>query len=145
MRFDKTISREIALQGIYQHLLGISEEEILKLAWVEEVFGEEFEYRNKDFIVQYSRKILNTYFSNRAKIEKVFEEFYIRNPETVPIIDKSLFFLGLTLLLMNDVSPKVVIDEVVNISKAYSSGNTVYRVVNKFLDSVLKNQNIPQY
>ncbi|MEN2998543.1 MAG: transcription antitermination factor NusB [Brevinematia bacterium] len=142
LKFDKTISREISLQGIYQHLLGVPNEDILKLMWVEEVLGEELEYRNKKFILQYSRKILEFYFSKYREIEGIFTKFYTKNPETISSIDKAILLLGITMLLLGDVSHRIVIDEIVNLSKAYSSGNTVYKMVNKFMDSVAKNQSV---
>lgn len=146
MKFDKSISREISLQGIYQDLLGTNEEDILRFDWVndDEVFREELEYRNRDFIISYAKKILETYFLNKHKVEEIFLKFYTKNPEIIPLIDKAILFLGISMLLMNDVPPKVIIDEVVSISKSYSSGNTVYKMVNKFMDSIAKNQNISQ-
>ncbi len=144
MKFDKTISREIALQGIYQSLIGIPKEKIMEFSWVDEIFKEEMEYRNKEFILQYSKKILENYFLNYEKIEKVFKEFYIKNQETITTIDKSILFLGITMIFINDVSYKVVLDEVVNISKSYGSTNTVYKMVNKFIDTIIKSKNITE-
>ncbi len=143
-KFDKTISREIALQGIYQYLSGASEEDILKLEWVEDVFKDELEYRNKEFIKQYALKILEVFFSKSELIYDVLKKFYRGNLEVLPLIDKSILLLGITLLLQDEIPSRVVIDEVISISKIYSSGNATYRMVNKFLDLVVKNQNINQ-
>ncbi|MCX8028518.1 MAG: hypothetical protein N2712_00785 [Brevinematales bacterium] len=142
MKFDKTISREIALQGIYQDLFGIPCDEIISMKWVDDVFKEELEFRNKEFIMQYAKKILDYYFSNKNKVESMFKKFYAKNPDMIFIIDKSILLLGLTMLILGDNSPKIVIDEIVNISKSYGSTNTVYKMVNKFMDLVVKNQNI---
>ncbi|MFN4245745.1 MAG: transcription antitermination factor NusB [Brevinematia bacterium] len=144
MKFDKTISREIALQGIYQDIVGTPRESITKLSWVDEVFKEEMEYRNKEFILNYSKKILETYFSKKEKVEELFKKFYTKNQETISTIDKSILFLGITMILLNDTSYKVVIDEIVNISKSYGSTNTVYKMVNKFIDTLIKIQNITE-
>ncbi|MCS7298606.1 MAG: transcription antitermination factor NusB [Spirochaetia bacterium] len=142
MKFDKTISREIALHGIYQHIMGLEPENIVKFEWVEGVFEGEIEYRNKDFILTYARKILNTYFSRHEQIINILNKFYVKNPELLSSIDKALLMLGITMYIMGDNTPKVVIDEIINISKSYGSTNNTYKMINKFMDLVVKNQSI---
>lgn len=142
MKFDKTISREIALQGIYQHIMGLEPEDIIKFEWVEEVFEGEIEYRNKDFILTYARKILVTYFSRYEEVVSIFNKFYVKNPELLSSIDRALLMLGITMYIMGDNTHKVVIDEIINISKSYGSTNSTYKMVNKFMDLIVKNQSI---
>ncbi|MGB9621650.1 MAG: transcription antitermination factor NusB [Brevinematia bacterium] len=142
MKYDKTISREIALQAIYQLLITNDKKTVLTLSWIEEVFKEELEYRNKEFITKYAKKIIKKYIKNYKKINTLFKSNFTKNPLIMPEIDKAIIFLGIVLLkFMKDTTPKIAINETIILAKAYGSSNNFYKAVNKFLDTVLKNQN----
>lgn len=143
MKYDKTISREIALQGIYQLLINRDKKTVLTLSWVEEIFKEEIEYRNKEFILKYARKIIKRYLKNYKRINKIFQTNFSKNPLVIPEIDKAIVLLGIVLVkFMKDTTSKVAINETIILAKSYGSSNNFYKVVNKFLDTLIKNQTI---
>jgi len=145
IKYDKTIAREIALQGIYQLLQGRQLEETLKLDWIEdeEIFEDQLKYRNKDFIESFARKIIEKAGTNLSEINKIIEKHFNKNLETISTIDKALIILGITSLkYFKDIPSAVSINEVITLTKYFGSTNYIYKVVNKILDSVNKNQNI---
>ncbi len=145
MKYDKRISREIALQVIYQVLSGRSFQEAENLEWVEEIHKDDLEFRNKDFIIENAVKIVEGLKKNFSKIEEIFEKYYKKNKETISIIDKALLYLGIYLVKFDkSLSVRIAIDEMVEISKSFGSTNKTYKLVNSFLDSVVKNQTIFQ-
>jgi N utilization substance protein B len=145
IKYDKTIAREIALQGIYQLLQGQPLEEILKFEWTddEEIFEDELKYRNKEFIKSFAKKLLEKAGQNLEEINEIIDKHFTKNPETISTIDKALIILGITSLkYFKDIPPAVSIDETVTLAKSFGSTNYMYKVVNKILDSINKNQNI---
>lgn len=142
MKYDKSISREIALQGIYQLLINHDRKTVLTLSWAEEMFKDELEYRNKEFILKYAKRIIKRYIKNYKKINKIFQNSFTKNPLIIPEIDKAIIFLGIVLVkFMKDTTPKVSINETIILAKSYGSSNNFYKVVNKFLDSLIKGTN----
>ncbi|MBU0475517.1 MAG: transcription antitermination factor NusB [Bacteroidetes bacterium] len=86
----------------------------------------------------FGRKLINYVVANSAELNKKIEEKVSNwEIERIAVIDKLLLKMGMAeIMFFEDIPPKVSINEVIDISKEYSSLNSG-KFINGILDAVL--------
>lgn len=86
----------------------------------------------------FARKLINHVVANRTELDKKIEEKVANwEVERIALIDKLLLKMGIAeMMYFEDIPPKVSINEVIDISKEYSSLNSG-KFINGILDAIL--------
>lgn len=123
-------SREHVLKILYSR--DITKEKIndvLKCYWE----GKETDPRVKDFSIQLTEGIINEIKKIDAYIEKVSENWSIKR---ISVIDRNILRIAVhELIFMDDIPPKVTINEAIEISKKFGTDDSS-DFVNGILDKI---------
>ncbi len=87
---------------------------------------------------EFARKLIDSIVANNDELNKKIEEKVSNwEMERIAIIDKILLRMGIAeILYFEDIPPKVSINEVIDISKEFSSANSG-KFINGILDAIL--------
>ena len=125
-------ARELALQVLYQiDLTG------LEAAPALELFCEHFEVSNKS--MPYTRLLVQGVIDNRQELDSLIGS-HAENwrPERMSVIDRNILRLALyELRYQNDVPPKVVINEAIEVAKRFGNEESG-PFINGILDAIRK-------
>ena len=131
-------ARELALQALYEvDSAGHEADEVVSHLLADEELSEE----NASF----TRELVSGVIQNKGKIDKHIQSFAPAWPiQQMPVVDRNILRLAIfEILIDNKVPVKVVINEAVELAKAFGSDNSS-KFVNGVLGSVsaLVNSNI---
>jgi len=139
-------SRIIAFQGLYSwDVGGMSEKDVLELAWVNSPSPEEPESEKAPLDEEssaFSRMLIAGTIENIEKIDETIKshltnwDFGRVNKVTLAILRMSVYALMFT----KDVDSSIVIDEAIDIAKNYGPDDS-YKFVNAILDNIKKDVN----
>jgi N utilization substance protein B len=130
---NRTKARELALQALYSLEMNPRDiQEVLRFDWVEEK-------QIPEEVQAYAQFLLTGTMENRPEIDQKIEAKLVRwEFNRVAKVDLSLLRLGLFQILFQEDTPNnVIIDEMIKLSKKYSSPQS-YRFINGVLDNVVK-------
>ncbi len=134
MASNRHLGRIVALQSLYEYEFRIQSED--KTVDIDEILGRNLEryesaIDDKDFVSRIARGVLEQQVALDAQIQPIAPDWPI---EQIARIDRTILRMGLyELLHMADiVPPKVVINEAVELAKAFGSDNS-----SKFVNGVL--------
>jgi N utilization substance protein B len=93
---------------------------------------------NSEHDREFARKLINSVVANNAELNKKIEDRVSNwEIERIAMMDKILLKMGIAeLLYFEDIPPKVSINEVIDISKEFSSANSG-KFINGILDAIL--------
>lgn len=134
---QRTRAREAALQFIYQlDLMGFD-----KLEEMEAFLASE---ELTDDVLDYARSLIIGVHENWDALgERIAWAAKNWELERMAVVDRNILRLGIyELLFREDIPPKVVINEAVELGKRYSTEQTG-SFVNGILDSIIKKEGIP--
>jgi N utilization substance protein B len=125
----------------------IAREKVLQALYAYQINGEGLSMHTDTMIADiqsendrtFARKLIDTVVANSNELNKKIEEKVSNwEIERIAIIDKILLRMGLAeLLYFKDIPPKVSLNEVIDLSKEFSSANSG-KFINGILDAVLK-------
>jgi len=123
-------SREHVLKILYSRDITKEKiDDILKCYWE----GKEIDPRVKDFSIQLTEGIINEIKKIDAYIEKVSENWSIKR---ISVIDRNILRIAVhELIFMDDIPPKVTINEAIEIAKKFGTGDSS-DFVNGILDKI---------
>lgn len=134
MASNRHLGRIVALQSLYEYEFRIQSEDTT--VDIDEILGRNLEryesaIDDKDFVSRIARGVLEQQVALDAQIQPIAPDWPI---EQIARIDRTILRMGLyELLHMADiVPPKVVINEAVELAKAFGSDNS-----SKFVNGVL--------
>lgn len=134
MASNRHLGRIVALQSLYEYEFRAQSED--KTVDIDEILGRNLEryesaIDDKDFVGRIARGVLELQAELDAQIQPIAPDWPI---EQIARIDRTILRMGLyELLHMADiVPPKVVINEAVELAKAFGSDNS-----SKFVNGVL--------
>ena len=134
MASNRHLGRIVALQSLYEYEFRIQSED--KTVDINEILGRNLEryesaIDDKDFVSRIAHGVLEQQVNLDAQIQPIAPDWPI---EQIARIDRTILRMGLyELLHMADiVPPKVVINEAVELAKAFGSDNS-----SKFVNGVL--------
>jgi transcription antitermination protein NusB len=134
MASNRHLGRIVALQSLYEYEFRTQSED--KTVDINEILGRNLEryesaIDDKDFVSRIAHGVLEQLASLDAQIQPIAPDWPI---EQIARIDRTILRMGLyELLHMSDiVPPKVVINEAVELAKAFGSDNS-----SKFVNGVL--------
>jgi transcription antitermination protein NusB len=134
MASNRHLGRIVALQSLYEYEFRTQSED--KTVDIDEILGRNLEryesaIDDKDFVSRIARGVLEYQAALDAQIQPIAPDWPI---EQIARIDRTILRMGLyELLHMADiVPPKVVINEAVELAKAFGSDNS-----SKFVNGVL--------
>lgn len=115
-------AREAVLRSLYRReFLSLSPEELL----AEEDVGRE---------TAFARSLLAGIFAHQEEIDRIIDARAVGwRLDRLPLVDRNILRLGLYELLFTDTPPEVVMDEAVELAKAYGTEQAP-AVVNGILD-----------
>jgi N utilization substance protein B len=129
--------RILAFQALYSwEATGVSPGEILGFSWLENAPGEE--------TVDFARLLVLGTIENIEAVDALIRshlknwDFSRLNRVDLAVLRMSTY----TLLYQHDISPSIVIDEAIGISKEFGTDDS-YRFVNGVLDSIRKSIQTP--
>ena len=138
--------RILAVQALYSYDLGkIPLEELLEFEWTKESAVEETESSEDVTLAQkeardYARIVISGTVEHLAEIDAQIKshltgkwDFDRVNKVSVAILRMSVY----SLMYQKDVSPSIVIDEAVSISKDFGTDDS-YKFINAILDNIRK-------
>ena len=127
---QRRIAREKVLQALYAYQINGEGLSVHTDAMVADIQSEHDR--------KFARKLINTVVANNDELNKKIEEKVSNwEIERIAIIDKILLRMGLAeLIYFEDIPPKVSINEVIDLSKEFSSANSG-KFINGILDAVL--------
>jgi N utilization substance protein B len=130
---NRTKARELALQGLYSLEINPRElQDVLVLDWAEDkIIPEDVQL--------YARYLISGTMENLPDLDQKIESKLVRwEFSRVAKVDLSLLRLGLfQILFQDDTPPNVIIDEMIKLSKKFSSPQS-YRFINGVLDNLVK-------
>lgn len=128
---DRRISRILVLKALYQYYF--SPELVDKIGsfnWV----GKEY----KEFIIHYSKILYYGVIRNKEKIDEIIKKYSKKHFDQIDLIDKIILEFSIYQMLEDKkLKHKIIIDEAIEISKAYSNKNA-YKFINGILDAFSK-------
>lgn len=134
MASNRHLGRIVALQSLYEYEFRTQSED--KTVDIDEILGRNLEryesaIDDKDFVSRITRGVLEQQPNLDGQIQPIAPDWPI---EQIARIDRTILRMGLyELLFMSDiVPPKVVINEAVELAKAFGSDNS-----SKFVNGVL--------
>lgn len=134
MASNRHLGRIVALQSLYEYEFRVSSED--SSVSIDEILGRNLdrykdEIEDKDFVSSLIHGVLDNQEDLDAKIRPLAPEWPL---EQIARIDRNILRLGLYELLYRSehVPPKVVINEAVELAKAFGSDNS-----SKFINGVL--------
>ena len=87
----------------------------------------------------YIDNILEKYICNKIEIEKILNEnIYDYEPDRIYKVDRALLYLAIVEILYIKTSPAIVINEIIEIAKVYSTDKSA-QFINGILGSIIKN------
>jgi len=129
-------SRELALKFLYQSEFNEGHSEELVSQFIDQV-------ASKGDVGNYMRKLVTTIFDHRAEIDSVIQK-HSENwaLDRMPLIDRNILRMGVCeLLYLDNVPPKVAINEAVEIAKKFSNDDSP-NFINGVLDHIFKDRGI---
>ncbi len=130
-------SRIIAFQGLYSwNVGGMSQEDVLKLSWVEKDGGE---LNLNDEGAAFARMLIAGTIEHCQEIDDLIKshltnwDFDRVNKVTIAILRMSVY----SLIYNKETSASIVIDEAIDIAKHYGPDDS-FKFVNAILDSINK-------
>ncbi|MDB5186801.1 MAG: putative transcription termination factor [Candidatus Saccharibacteria bacterium] len=134
MASNRHLGRIVALQSLYEYEFRIQSED--KTVDIDEILGRNLEryesaIDDKDFVTRLAHGVLDQLADLDARIQPIAPDWPI---EQIARIDRTILRMGLyeLLHLADIVPPKVVINEAVELAKAFGSDNS-----SKFVNGVL--------
>ncbi|MET0980061.1 MAG: transcription antitermination factor NusB [Candidatus Saccharimonadales bacterium] len=134
MASNRHLGRIVALQSLYEYEFRIQSEDIT--VDIDEILGRNLEryesaIDDKDFVSRLAHGVLEQITNLDAQIQPIAPDWPI---EQIARIDRTILRMGLyeLLHLADIVPPKVVINEAVELAKAFGSDNS-----SKFVNGVL--------
>ena len=134
MASNRHLGRIVALQSLYEYEFRIQSED--KTVDIDEILGRNLEryesaIDDKDFVSRLAHGVLEQQTNLDAQIQPIAPDWPI---EQIARIDRTILRMGLyeLLFLADIVPPKVVINEAVELAKAFGSDNS-----SKFVNGVL--------
>lgn len=134
MASNRHLGRIVALQSLYEYEFRTQSED--KTVDIDEILGRNLEryesaIDDKDFVSRIARGVLEQQAELDAQIQPIAPDWPI---EQIARIDRTILRMGLyeLLFLADIVPPKVVINEAVELAKAFGSDNS-----SKFVNGVL--------
>lgn len=134
MASNRHLGRIVALQSLYEYEFRTQSED--KTVDIDEILGRNLEryesaIDDKDFVSRIARGVLERQADLDAQIQPIAPDWPI---EQIARIDRTILRMGLyeLLFLADIVPPKVVINEAVELAKAFGSDNS-----SKFVNGVL--------
>lgn len=134
MASNRHLGRIVALQSLYEYEFRIQSED--KTVDIDEILGRNLEryesaIDDKDFVSRLAHGVLEQIADLDARIQPIAPDWPI---EQIARIDRTILRMGLyeLLHLADIVPPKVVINEAVELAKAFGSDNS-----SKFVNGVL--------
>jgi N utilization substance protein B len=134
MASNRHLGRIVALQSLYEYEFRTQSED--KTVDIDEILGRNLEryesaIDDKDFVSRITRGVLELQAELDAQIQPIAPDWPI---EQIARIDRTILRMGLyeLLHLADIVPPKVVINEAVELAKAFGSDNS-----SKFVNGVL--------
>ena len=124
----RKLAREATFKLIYQSMFTIDDEPSLAL------ISEDLEDNDKE----YSQTLYSLYKSNKEDIKKLLED-NVKGYELERIykVDVSLLYLGITEIKYGKEPAPVVINEIVDIAKRYSTEKS-YGFINAIMSAIIK-------
>ncbi|MCX8058761.1 MAG: transcription antitermination factor NusB [Spirochaetes bacterium] len=128
---DRRISRILVLKALYQYyFLPELVDEIGSFKWVKKSYN--------DFIFQYSKMLYYGVIRNKEAIDNIIKKFSKRIFDQIDLIDKIILEFSIYQMMEDKkLKHKIIIDEAIEISKAYSNKNA-YKFINGILDAYSK-------
>jgi N utilization substance protein B len=134
MASNRHLGRIVALQSLYEYEFRVQSED--KTVDIDEILGRNLEryesaIDDKDFVSRLAHGVLEQQLDLDARIQPIAPDWPI---EQIARIDRTILRMGLyeLLHLADIVPPKVVINEAVELAKAFGSDNS-----SKFVNGVL--------
>lgn len=134
MASNRHLGRIVVLQSLYEYEFRIQSDDVT--ATIDEILGRNLEryesaIDDKGFVTQLAQGVLDNMTALDAAIQPIAPDWPI---EQIARIDRTILRIGLyELLYLSDiVPPKVVINEAVELAKAFGSDNS-----SKFINGVL--------
>ena len=128
---DRRISRILVLKALYQYnFLPEKIEYIGSFCWVKQKYS--------DFILSYSKKLFYGVIRNKEKIDQIIKKYSKKVFDQIDLIDRIILEFSIYQMLEDkNLKHKIIIDEAIEISNAYSNKNS-YKFINGILDSISK-------
>ncbi len=134
---SRRYGRAVVLSALYQMDIGNeSIDKIIELDWVEKEIDQEL----KDFIID----LIKGTSVHLVEIDELIQQYSTHwSNERISPVDKAILRFSIySLLYRHDIPQKAVIDEAIEISKAYSTEKS-YQFINGVLDGI-KNREVKQ-